>query len=187
MDYRAAAKCSAAMIVLGAFPGVSGAQEIPDSSLSDLFSVADQEAEWLAGPGFEGLPPLVLPSPGHGKAPADEDPNTGAVIAWTTIGTLAGDLTGLYLYGGCYIEWCESDADVLLNFVGAGVAVVGGAAGGAILGGGNPLKSIIGSVGGVLGGLVLGGLVLGEVAGDEYGLVAFFVMHAGVTAVAALN
>ena len=186
MEYRAAVLYPAAMIVVSAPLGAAGAQEIPESSLSDLFSVADHEAVWLAGAGSEGLPRLVSPLPGHGTPPASEDRNAGVVIALTTIGTVAGDLTSLYLFGGCVFSWCDSDEDELLSFVGIGMAVVGGAAGGAILGGGDPAKSILGSVGGIFGGMMVGG-VAGGVVGAGAGLAAFLVTHAGVTALAALN
>ena len=144
------------MIVVGLLPGAAGAQEIPDSSLSDLFHVADHEAVWLAGAGSGGAPRLVLSLPGHGTPPADEDANAGVVIALTTVGTLAGDLTGIFLAYGCGTSWCDSFAEELFGFLGAGTAAVGGAAGGAILGGGEPVKSLAGSIGGLLGGIHAG-------------------------------
>ena len=170
------------MIVAGTLPGAAGAQEIPDSSLNDLFPVAGHEAVRLAGGGSGGLPGLVFSLPGHGTSRADEDPDPGRVIVLTTIGTVAGDVAGLFLAYGCGTSWCDSFGEELLGFFGAATAVVGGAAGGAILAGGDPVKSLVGSIGGILGGVLLG-----AAAGDGYGFSVFLVVHAGVTAVTALH
>ena len=135
-------------------PSSSGAQEIPQSSLAELFAVTGHPTlDPARDP--EPLPRLSLGSlDGSRRRPAEAGVDDGVVMKKTAVGTVAGHVAGLLLFFGCdQSSWCGRSNRSDFVLVGAAALAVGGSAVGASAAGADLPPALVGSaLGTALGG-----------------------------------
>ena len=179
---RTVALYVASIVVAGLQPVPASTQEVPESSLSALFPVADVSmVDPLARQAHR---PNTATFVGDARfhPSQDADISVGAVAILSATGTVAGDIAGAYLLLGCALEWCEDYVEGSINLIGAAALAVGTPATGAALGGGDFRWALAGS--GL--GLVAGGLAGGALR-DTPGVIVLLGIHATMTTLFALR